>query len=607
MALVPVFAGWAAVATAAGAAPASAAPSSSAAVASSSADPTADLKLDQAKQLFRQGNELRRAGDCQRALELFLQSRTLVPSVPNTLNSAVCLEQIGRFDEALEMFEQLLTRFGEQVDDSTKREVAPVMASLRRKVGSLDVSSNVEGVLVIDGRMRGRLPLVSAVRLLPGRHVVRVVKDGYETYEGAVELQAGQSAQADARLKPLASAGRLRVDDADMQDAELFVDGAVVGRLPWEGTLAPGDHLYWVRKGDRGTAPRRVVVVQGQTVLAPAVGAALGPDFRLVSEPATAQIWIDGVAVGRGLWQGRLPKGEHTLDARETGYFPAARKLGVTAETRGDVRLALRADPSHPRWGVAKPSGHFRVDVFGGPGLAPTLGSGAEAACDAGTCTQRSTPFGWMAGARAAYDLAMGLGFEVGVGYMSLGTTLARRVDESFSVAATATTPAGTVASQYDMKDSLWVRGPVAVGGVSYRHALGERWEADARIGLGAWIASASDAASGTATAGGVTRPVAVESSGAVTRAAAVFAMPGLGFYARVEGFRLGVAVAAALMLTDGPASKAGNVRVRDAVCDSNANPGSIDCAPDEGFTRGEKAFGRLVAVMPMVSGGREF
>src|SRR6185503_18456536 len=66
-------------------------------------------RLEQAKELFRQGNELRKVGDFQRALDFYRRSRRLVPSVPNTLNAAFCLQQLGRYDEALQLYENLLT------------------------------------------------------------------------------------------------------------------------------------------------------------------------------------------------------------------------------------------------------------------------------------------------------------------------------------------------------------------------------------------------------------------------------------------------------------------------------------------------------------------
>jgi hypothetical protein len=582
------------------AASASAAPSGSAA---------SDSSLEDAKRLFRQGNELRRAGDCQKALEFFVRSRAIVPSMQNTLNSAICLDQIGRFDEALEMYEDVLTKFGEQLDTDSKQAMAPSMAALRRKVGTIEVSANVEGSLIIDARMRGKLPILSPVRVMPGPHVVRVVKDGYETFEKSVVVKAGESTAVDAKLAPLASAGRLRIEDKALEGGELFVDGAMVGKLPWEGTLAPGDRLFWVRKGDIGSAPRKATVVQGQTVLAQVVAGPLGPDMRIVLEPATAQMYIDGVLVGKGTWQGRLPIGKHTIDARELGYFALTHPMVVAAETRGDAKLALKADKAHPRWGVAAPSGRFTLDLLGGAALSNSFGSSAETQCSSGNCASRSIPLGFIAGARGGYELPMGLGFEVGGGYMSMTAKVERNVNESFSTPAVEKLklPAGTANSEYTINETLRVRGPVAFAGVTYRRGLGAIFEAQGRVDIGVWIASFSDTLSGTATSGGVTRDVSVSGSGKTGHAAPVFVMPGIDLFVKKGHWRVGVGLSAAIFLTDGPTLNTGNAHVRAQTCNPEVNRDSIDCAPDESFTRSEKAYGRFVAFMPQASVGYVF
>ena len=134
-----------------------------------------EAQLEEAKRLFRDGNELRRTGDCQRALELYLRSRALVPSVPNTINAAFCLNELKRYDEALELYEELMVRFSAELSEEDRLSLAPVMGTLREQVASLDISSNTTGLVVIDGRPRGRLPLPTALRVLAGRRTLRVI------------------------------------------------------------------------------------------------------------------------------------------------------------------------------------------------------------------------------------------------------------------------------------------------------------------------------------------------------------------------------------------------------------------------------------------------
>jgi tetratricopeptide (TPR) repeat protein len=83
---------------------------------------TDPARLEEAKELFRRGVTLLTAGDTERALESFLGSRALVPSGKNTANAAICLERLGRYDEALEMYEEVLARFSKDLDDEDSRK-----------------------------------------------------------------------------------------------------------------------------------------------------------------------------------------------------------------------------------------------------------------------------------------------------------------------------------------------------------------------------------------------------------------------------------------------------------------------------------------------------
>ena len=221
--------------------------------------------MERAKELFRQGNELRKAGDCLRALEFFVKSRALVPSVPNILNGAYCLNALGRHDEALEHYEVLLTRHSKDLRSEELSEIQRTMAVLRKQVARLDVSANLTGAqLVIDGRPRGQLPLLGPVRVLPGEHRVMIAKDGYRSYSTRVRVSAGQLRSVVGRLEPLRLSGQLHITAAELAGAEVIVDGAPVGTAPWRGQLSPGHHVVVLRRGDRGTAPTRLTVVKGQ-------------------------------------------------------------------------------------------------------------------------------------------------------------------------------------------------------------------------------------------------------------------------------------------------------------------------------------------------------
>src|SRR5262249_41999767 len=121
-----------------------------------------------ARELFRKGFELLNVGDYERALDYFLRSREVMPSGPNERNAAFCLDKLGRYDEALEMYEDLLVSFPDDLDDRDRAILGPAMAALRAKVGNIEVTSNVAGLVLVDSRSRGKLPRSVPIRVLGG-------------------------------------------------------------------------------------------------------------------------------------------------------------------------------------------------------------------------------------------------------------------------------------------------------------------------------------------------------------------------------------------------------------------------------------------------------
>ena len=379
-------------------------PGSAAPPAGATAPPaaSASAELERAKDLFRKGNELMKAGDMASALEQFLRSRAIVPSVPNTMNAAICLDRLDRADEALDLYAQLLTEFAGKVDEDDKRAVSQSMASLRRRVGSVDVAANVDGTLIIDGRKRGQLPLTGPVRVLPGKHAVRVLKDGYAPAEARVEVKIGENVVVDLKLEALAASGRLSVvDDAGATGLEVVVDGAPVGPAPWEGVLAPGRHVVLLRGRAVGTAPTVANVVVGQVVPLHLRSQPLGAPIRLDPEPATATLTIDGVVLGKGAWEGRLPLGTHLVESADEGYITAHTHLDGAAH--GLIAIKLPIDGAHPRWRTANES-HVRIEAHGGYAFGGGLSGSAESGCP-GACTGLSAPSGLMVGVRGGYVL----------------------------------------------------------------------------------------------------------------------------------------------------------------------------------------------------------
>jgi hypothetical protein len=557
-------------------------------------------RLDEAKELFRKANELRAAADYEGALDFYLRSRRVVPSVPNTLNAALTLDHLGRYDEALEMYESLLTSFPD-LDEKDRKSIGPAMSILRNRLGMLDVSSNVAGVLMIDGRQRGKLPLASPLPVMPGSHVVRVLKDGYDTFEQNIEIKAREKLLIDARLARLTRVGKLRVDDPKLAGADLFIDGGKVGTLPWEGTLAPGRHRYQVRKDEIGSAPRSAIVVEGQTVLVEPSAGPLGPDLRFVVDPPSAQLVLDGVLLGEGQWQGRLPVGRYLIEAREPGYVVERRYLDVTRDRGGTSSFNLAIDEDSPRW-ARKEIGKLWLEGFVGYGLAGSFGSDMEAHCDRGACSDSGMVAGPVLGARVGWEFPIGASVELGLGFLSLSTELEREVADSYDDGVSTE----RVSVEYHYRDRIRLEGPFVLAGAAFPIALGARFELGLRADIGVVFAGVRDTIDATASAEGRSVPAEVQNSGKTVRSAAVFAAPELRLSYGFDAFKVGVGIAALIFPTSGPRLETGDTRAKgtDACA---VPPYPVDCAKNSDAVAAERSFSPFIVWLPSISAGYTF
>lgn len=143
----------------------------------------AAASLSRAKDLFQQGVARLEAGDVEGALELFMASRAARPSYSNSVNAALCLERLDRSDEALDLFEEVLARFGAELDPPDREALPPKIEALRGKVGTLSLEGPAGTQIFVDESARGTLPLTDPLRLKAGEHRVRFEKEGLVPHE----------------------------------------------------------------------------------------------------------------------------------------------------------------------------------------------------------------------------------------------------------------------------------------------------------------------------------------------------------------------------------------------------------------------------------------
>jgi hypothetical protein len=447
--------------------------------ASSTAPSTAEL--DEARRHFELGIAHFDREEWQAALVEFLQSRKLAVTKANTKNAAICLRKVGRFDEALAMFQSLVRDFPDL--PPADRELADrEIAELQASVGAVEVRDAPPGAHVtIDGVERGATPLEAPVRLSAGAHLVRITSDGFLPYETRVDVVGRGIAIVSAKLVAVTQAGRVRVSERSRKPCELFVDGAVVGKTPWEGALAPGPHSVWlVCDGSHGTSPAVVTARLERVTTLELTALPLRATLEVEAEPPSAEIFVDGARVGRGTFKGRLPEGEHPVIVSLGGYETFERTLTLESESREVVRASLEP--------LARGKAGVALEL--GVGMPITLLWGGSIAS---TCTANcSSPFrpGVEGILHASYRLPSGVGFGAQVGYARLRAAFENRKDTFW--------PVGRARSTVAVDDELRISGLLV--GAEAEYSTGARFRLKARLAVGALLGAVTDHRTGTFT-----------------------------------------------------------------------------------------------------------
>lgn len=448
-------------------------------------DPQIEKKRDEAREHFQKALALFDEEAWDPALVEFARSRAIFPTRAATKNAALCLRHLKRFDEALDMFEELLKLPNLPKEDRElgEREVK----TMRGLVGTVVITTAEPGAtVVIDGRERGTTP-AAPVRVSVGTHVVRVFKEGFEPFETRAEIAGDQSVPVAARLARLSQSGRLKVTEQAGKVLEVVVDNGVVGKTPWDGALAPGNHTVFLRgEGNLGTQPASVAVRINQITPVTLGAEELAARLRVQPTPAGAIVAIDGVSLGGGLWEGRLRAGAHRIEIAADGFLPQTRNVTVGGEKNEIQAVTLERDPRSALWSENR--GQFFVEVDAAFGLTPSFGGDVAATCT-GQC-KGSLGIGFMALGHAGYRFTSGLLIGLDAGYLLLGQSTTGR--------ATTLQPVGVAANPGTVDDASRLSG--ALLGASAGVRLGASLPITLRLGAGALLGSLRDHRTGSFT-----------------------------------------------------------------------------------------------------------
>ncbi len=462
------------------------------------AEPSEDTRA-QAKAAFERGVARMDSGDFEAGLSEFQASLGLAPTRSATENAAECLRRLGRIDEALEKLERFDSAFPDAPPE-VKARVRSARDAMLAGSGTLEVKAEEGATVTVNGRPRGTLPLARPIRLPPGPHTVRISLEGYVPFVQTIDIRQGKPALVRAQLEVLARAGRLRVRERQGRSATVYVDGVGVGATPWEGALEPGDHAVWLATlGAEGSPPARTRVILGQRSEVVLELIELPSVLAVEVSPSDAEVYIDGAPVGRGRWEGRLPRAQIELNVVRQGFQASSQTVDLRGRARTIKRVELSASPVAPPPPAPPPPPHWEIEVEGALAIAPAL---LAPACN-DPC-ETSLPLGAHALVRAGHRFSNGLGVGFGVGYLHL---VQGEIGRPVAIA-----PAGLPEQAGAYEEDFALRGATLQAVASFRY--GNPWFVHVGAAVGVFAGHARDERSFAAN----------DSSGSAYRAGPYFA-----------------------------------------------------------------------------------
>ena len=220
-----------------------------------------------------------------------------------------------------------------------------VTYQMQKLPGLLDViSPPVEGAEVrIDGKVVGRTPL-AAFEIEAGTHELQVLADRYLPHKETIEIK-GMGQRRSLTIDLLPGWGSLQIS-SEPQDAEVWLDGKVMGKTPLRLEPMAGEYRIELRKEGWKKMLAKVQVEAGKPVDLPVLRLVkVDCVLNLTSNPPGAQITFDDRYVGPTPISLELVAGaEHRLTAAKAGYAAVSRTVRVEREAVQNLNLDLEPE-----------------------------------------------------------------------------------------------------------------------------------------------------------------------------------------------------------------------------------------------------------------------
>lgn len=214
----------------------------------------------QARSLLRQGVEARQRGRDDDALALFRQAYAQEQSANALAQIGLAEQALGRWVDAERHLREALASTEDRWIQRNRASLQSAYATVLRRVGRLEIHSNVRGAEVrVNGQHAGALPLSEPLRVAAGTITLEVLADGYYPESRRVEVTPSTLSRETVELRRRLDGSAGTAENAaenrrsTVRGAVLLATGlalgaagTVVGFWPVQSLADGGDHDLYV-------------------------------------------------------------------------------------------------------------------------------------------------------------------------------------------------------------------------------------------------------------------------------------------------------------------------------------------------------------------------
>ncbi len=227
-----------------------------------------------AKQRFQEGVDAFMEENYLGALQSFEDSYRLVPKASVLYNIGMCQKALFKMAEALSTFKKYLKEEGEDISIAKRKTVEAAILEITKMVGVAVISEAPEGAdVLLNGKYLGNTPLIDSIVLNPGRHTIRIQKEGLEPLEIEVTAVSGAELTLRAVLEPPKAVLSVK---CNKDVAEVMLDGQKKGTCPLEEEISAGTYELIIQSEGMRMFKQQISLVPGERLV---VSAALEPEI----------------------------------------------------------------------------------------------------------------------------------------------------------------------------------------------------------------------------------------------------------------------------------------------------------------------------------------